>query len=77
MSSSLVWRPVVKAKNKDLPCGLKHILRKRYGDPVNRTMCHEHDYDYLIALVDADIEGAQKLLDAIDRHGEIELEEVW
>lgn len=74
MSSTLYWEPVKPRKGKGLETGLKWILQKKYGSPV-RTELDERDIPYLQGLADADTEDAQKLIDAIEKYGCIELRE--
>jgi len=67
MSSSLVWRPICESKT--LPDTLKFVLRKR-GLP--RTFS-AGDYDYVHALMDAGVDGAEELMELINTHHEVEL----
>lgn len=66
MSSSLVWHTI--PKGKDLPTGLKWIIEKKFQLPWTFT-CHE--LSYLNGLRDAGIEGADKLIEAIEKYEEI------
>ena len=75
MSSNLVWQPV-KANYKNLPDELKFAMRKRFDGHVKTTM-DESDAGYLQGLRDAGVKGAQELLDAIAKYGEIEVKEVY
>ena len=70
MSATLIWR--VPKKGNSLPDALKFALRKRYSEGVH-TMT-EHDLPYLEGLRDGGVDGAQVLIDAINKHDEIE---VW
>jgi hypothetical protein len=77
MTTSLYWQPAQRPAGNHLPDALKFILRKRFrgdGPCVRRTM-GSADLDYLRGLADADVDGAQDLIDAIDQHGDVELEE--
>ena len=74
MSSNLYWEPTNRGKNKCLGTALKWVLQKRFGYPVRVTL-DEENILYLQGLADADIEGAQSLVDAIEKHGCIELKE--
>lgn len=76
MSSSLIWEPVVKQKENDLDDQLKFSLRKRYGDPVNLRFNHQ-DLGYLRGLSDCEVKGADELIEAIKKHGEVLVKEVW
>jgi hypothetical protein len=53
---------------------LKGILQKRHGGFVN-TVFGEDDLAYLRGLADAEVPGAQELIDAIHQHGKIDVEE--
>ena len=66
MSTNLYWEPADR-KMKDLPASLKFALRKRYGGTVNETMT-DRDIPYLEGLRDAGVEGAQALIEAIEKH---------
>jgi hypothetical protein len=74
MSSTLYWEPVKPKKGKSLDTGLKWILQKRYGSPVQVEL-DDGDIPYLQGLADANTEGAQTLIDAIEKYGRIELRE--
>lgn len=73
MGTNLVWEPVIHKEQESLPIGLKWALRKRYGASVNREL-DSGDLSYLQGLADADLEGAQVLIDAIEKHDVIR---VW
>ena len=74
MSSNLYWEPADRGKNKCLGTALKGALQKRFGYPVRVTL-DERNVPYLEGLVDADIKDAQGLIDAIEKHGRIDLRE--
>ena len=76
MSSTLYWKPIRPRKGKSLSTSLKWIFQKNYGSPVNAVLTEE-DLPYLQGLADAQIEDAQKLIDAIEKYGRISLEESW
>lgn len=72
MSSTLFYQPR-QTGEKQLSDELKFILRdgKHFGGlPHNAT---EYDIPYFRALADANIKDAQKVLDAIEKYGELEL----
>lgn len=70
MSAKLCWRP--KARTREtLPYALQSILREALGESP-RTFSNK-DIPYLTGLRDAKIEGAQELIDAIEKHEEVEL----
>jgi hypothetical protein len=75
MSSTLYWRPRLKAA-KSLPDHLKIVLRNSntFAGGLNVTLDREN-IGYLSGLRDAGVEGADKLIEAIEKHGEVELVE--
>lgn len=77
MSSDLYWRPYLKAAHP-LPDELKFALRNRdlFNNSLNGQLT-ERDLDYLMGLRDGGISSAQKLIDAINKHGDIELVEEY
>jgi hypothetical protein len=66
MGSSLVWHTI--PKGKDLPTGLKWIIEKRYQLPWTFD---QSDIKYLEGLRDSGIEGADQLIEAIEKYEEI------
>jgi len=72
MSSTLYWAPVKPKNMEGLDTKLKWILQKKYDCPVC-TELSDHDIPYLQGLADSGIDGAQKLIDAIEKYGRIEL----
>ena len=75
MSSSLHWRPPASTSS-DLPEQLKLVLRKKHGQMRDFEIGGD-EYDYLEGLRDAGVDGAQELLDLIDKHGKVFLTESW
>lgn len=75
MSSNLEWLPVDR-KGKCVSDDVKFILRRRYGHPIDLTLDSEC-IGYLEGLKDAGVNGAEELIKAIDKHGEIVLKEVF
>lgn len=75
MSSNLYWRPVQSAKN-DLPDSLKFALRKRFHT-LERLPLSYKELGYFQGLLDAGVEGAQEIIDAIEKYEQIELSEVF
>jgi hypothetical protein len=75
MSTSLFWKPV-KDYSGTLPDGLKYALRKmdewHNGGPQTLT---KSDIPFLRGLSIGDVDGADKLIYLIEKHGEIEVEE--
>jgi len=76
MSSRLIWEPVVKKDYKTLNCDIKSSLRKRYGTPISATLGNS-DIAYLEGLVDAGKTHIKEVIDLINKHGEINIEETW
>jgi len=74
VSMTLYWIPV-KTNYKFLPDALKFVLRKRYGGHVDCQTIGDEEIPYLNALVDAGIDGASDLIDAIEKHGYVEIGE--
>lgn len=73
MSSNLYWEPAERKKyNAGTDQALKWVLQKRYGYPVHITMT-TNDIPYLQGLADAKINGAQELIEAIEKYSDIEL----
>lgn len=75
MSSTLVAR-ATEAKGKRLPDALKFALRKKYGDPIDAVLC-AGNLDYLQALVDLNLDGADVLLEYVIRVKEVRIKEEW
>lgn len=75
MSSNLYWEPSNR-KRKDVPNGLKLVLRKMYGDLQGIEMS-TGDLPALRALAAANVEGANDLIAAIEKHDVIQLSEVY
>ena len=79
MSSNLMWAPVVPPDGHDLCSETKFILRKHYQEPINDTL-RAMDVNYLRGVKDGAAlsrvrKDMQTLIDAINKHGEIELKE--
>ena len=72
MSMGLYWRPE-KNSTGELPDELKRILQKRYGNPLLGYHLDDCDLSYLIGLRDAGVKGAQELINAIEKHGRIQI----
>jgi hypothetical protein len=73
MSSNLYWEPTQRPK-KDLPDALKFALRKRASDGHVEMVMDTNDLQYLYGLRDAGVKGADDLIEAIQKHGEVR---VW
>lgn len=78
MSTSLLWRPIVPVEEHTLPNQLKYRLGPRYwnhdgtlgGEPVTLS---SDDLQYLAGLKDGGVEGAEELIDAINKYGAVEM----
>lgn len=69
---NLYWLPVSPKRGKGLPDKLKFVLRERFEYPV-RVEFDEHTIGYLQGLHDAGVEGAEELIEAIEKHGRIQV----
>ena len=78
MSSNLEWKPVIRKRGNPLSDELKFAMRNRdqINDQVNDIL-NSVDVPYLEGLRDAGIKDAQKLIDAINKHKEIEVKEIF
>lgn len=72
MSMGLYWKPE-KNNDKRLPDDLKRALQKRYDTPLLDHCLDDSDLSYLEGLRDAGVKGAQELINAIEKHGRIEI----
>lgn len=70
MSAKLHYRPLNKYIRID-GIELKNILEKRYKLP--HKFSYDLDYNYLLGLADAGVEGANYLIEAVQKHGCIEV----
>jgi hypothetical protein len=73
MSANLYWRPVPKTAH-GLPDALKYILQDSQGLEAEMQVFTRASICYLRGLADAKIDGAQELINAIEKHEEVE---VW
>ena len=74
MSANLMYAPS-KRDSKSLPDELKFILRDKrhlFEHGGVRTF-GPTDREYLAGLVDAGVDGAQELIDAIEQYEEVDL----
>ena len=71
MSTNLYWRPITTGQC--LTKALKFVFQRRLGAMCTRLTLGDSDREYVQALVDSEIEGAQDLYDALEKFGEIEL----
>ena len=73
MGANLFWRPI-KDNAKDLPDQLRSILRDHWqGGPWQLDNSNEDTRQYFAGLRDGGIDGAQKVLDMLEKYGKIEL----
>ena len=75
MSSTLYMYPA-RRKGIGLAADVKFALRKKYGDIVCVVLT-ESEVPYLQGLRDGGTEGAQALIDFIDKHGEVLVKEEY
>jgi hypothetical protein len=78
VSSSLFWKPVIPQRENTLPDNLKYILGKKYWNHDGTLtspplVLDEDNLEYLSGLVDAGVEGAEELVEAIRKHGRVEI----
>ena len=66
MSVTLKWRPIKSGRS--LPNELKAVLADQAEGVWKRS-----SMEYLRGLADAEVKGAQELIDALEKHGEVEL----
>lgn len=74
MSSNIYWRPIVPIEGHRLPFALKSVLRKKFGYPIQGVL-QASDLGYIEGLKDAGIEGAEQLIEAVEKHQMIEVSE--
>lgn len=70
MGCSLYWKLVSKKEYRVGDYQLRDILEKKFGYPQNLDYSDIH---YLEALVDAQVEGADELIEAIRKYDKIEI----
>lgn len=71
MSCALVWKPVSKKTNRAGDIQLREIIGNKYGYPCVLT---QGALTYLGALMDAGVEGAEILFDAVEKYDEIDVD---
>lgn len=72
MSSSLEMEPVAR-KTTSLSDALKFAMREKYGT-VDNTFSQE-DIPYFEGMLGAGIKDAKRVIEAIERYGEIHIRE--
>jgi hypothetical protein len=73
VSSALMWRPIVPTQGRQLPFALKKTLsRKLWGTDGScgggEAVMTSADIPYLEGLRDAGVDGAEQLIDIINKH---------
>lgn len=76
MSSSLYWKPIVPQQEERLDDQLMFTLRKRCDGCIHGIIMDDSDLSYLRGLRDAGIKDAETLIEAIEVHGQVQLDEV-
>lgn len=77
MTANLCWRTPVK-NAKSLPDQLRRALTKKLNlDNGGWVIADESLEDYLEGLRDAGCEGAEELLELIEKFGEVELKLIY
>lgn len=74
MSSTLTIEPALRKKTI-LPYDLKKILQKRFKGVVSEILITIDDVSYFKALVDSEIDGAELVIEFIEKYGECILDE--
>ena len=65
-----MWKPNTRSGH-DLPDALKFVLRDKMGLMEGERIFDHGNISYLSGLRDAGVEGAQELIDAIEKHDEV------
>lgn len=78
MIPMLYWKPAVEQKIADLPFDLKQVIAKRFwgqdGSLRGAAMLFgPTNIPYFSGLADAGINGADKVVELLEKHGEIYL----
>ena len=73
MSNSLYYEIVQPSHEKDLPDELKRILTERYELQNGKYRLNSTSLDYLQGLLDANIPGVNKLIDAIEKYDAVDI----
>ena len=78
MSSTAYWKPVTPKEGNCLSDDLKRKIARRYmghdGSLSGSVFLNHADMGWLEGLRDGGVKGADKLVDAINKHDDIE---VW
>jgi len=77
MSSTLTWWPAQQYVPNPLSIELKNALRKLSGEEVIDMTFTKNSLPVLKALLAAGIDDAKKLIDAVEFHGAINVQEVF
>lgn len=78
MSSDIFWKPVKPIEGNQLPRTLKYVISPRFFNHDgtlggSNVILNESHLEYLCGLLDCKVDGALELIDAIKRHGSVEL----
>jgi len=74
MSSTLYYKPIIEKEYKYFSDHIKWMMQKKFDVPwVTGVILSKHDIVYFSGLVDAGVEGAQKVIDAINKYGTIKI----
>lgn len=73
MTANLYWEPIIEPK-RSLSDELKYALRKRFDiERGQKQRLDESDINYLSGLKDGGVKGTDELIEAIKKHGEVEI----
>ena len=75
MSTTLKWKPVIDNDGESLSREMKSAIQKRYDYPVSKVVLGQDDIGFLEGLYAAGIQDAVSLIEAINTHYSIELNE--
>ena len=70
MSSNAYWRPITPKKGNDLCTEIKWILQKKFELPAQFD---NSSLGFFKGLEAAGVKDAQRIIDPIKKHGEIEI----
>lgn len=78
MSMDLYWEPVAEQPDRNFPRSLKYVISQRYfqhdgslgSDPV---ILNSSDLPYFEGLRDGNVEGANAVIRAIQKYGQIKI----
>lgn len=74
MSIDLYWKPYIEKKGKSLPIAMKWALQKRFfQNDYGPIVFTEKDRGYFEGLLDGKTEGAEEILDLLEKYESLEL----